>query len=293
MNTTGTTTGSPRSTPYVLDNAAPETPARFSALSELYDATTIGHLERIGVGAGWDCWEIGAGPGSIARWLATRVGPAGSVLATDIDIRFLKVSPPSNLNVLRHDIVSEVLPDRTFDLIHARLVLVHLPEREKVLDRMIAALKPGGWLLTEEFDSVSAPAAPERCSWESALASAAAFREFMVGRGVDSGFGRMLPGRLRERGLEAIHAEGRILMMQGGTTGTALMKANYKQLREAILASGKVTPAELDQDLLRLDRPEFIAPLPIMWSVAGRRAAPGSSNVSSTTRAPAGNRTLR
>ena len=273
MNTTAFISGTPRPTPYVLDNAAPETPARFSALSELYDVTTIGHLERIGVDAGWNCWEIGAGPGSIARWLAARVGITGSVLATDIDTRFLDTGRPSNLEVRRHDIVTDPLPDRAFDLIHARLVLVHLPEREMVLDRIIAALKPGGWLLTEEFDSSSAPAAPERCPWESTLKSAAAFREIMVARGVDSGFGRMLPGCFRRRGLEKIHAEGRVLMMQGGTVGAHLMKANYAQLREAILASGKVTSAEFQHDLLRLDQPDFITPMPIMWSVAGQRVA--------------------
>ena len=284
MNTTASTSGSLRPSPYVLDNAATETRARFSALPALYDATTIRHLERIDVEPGWRCWEIGAGAGSIARWLASRVGVAGSVLATDIDTRFLDTERPSNLEVRRHDIVADPLPDGTFNLIHARLLLVHLPERENVIDRMIAALKPGGWLLTEEFDSSSAPAAPERCPWESTLKSAAVFREIMVARGVDSGFGRMLPGRLRERGLQELHAEGRMLMMQGGTAGAHLMKANYTQLREAILESGKVTPAEFQQDLLRLDQPDFITPLPIMWSVSGRRPGlKGKDAVQATT----------
>ena len=258
---------------YVLDNAAPETLTRFSALSELYDATTVRHLERIGVGADWGCWEIGAGPGSIARWLAQTVGTEGSVLATDIDTRFLEQDRPANLEVCRHDVVTDPLPARKFDLIHARLVLVHLPNREKVLDRMVAALKPGGWLLTEEFDSFSAPAAPARCPWESTLNSAMAFRELMAARGVDSGFGRTLLGQLRDRELHDLHAEGRTLMMQGGSTSARLMKANYMQLREAIMESGKVTTTEFEQDLARLDDADFIAPLPIMWSVSGRRGA--------------------
>jgi trans-aconitate methyltransferase len=256
---------------YVLDNAAPQTPARFSALAELYDTTTIRHLERIGVDRGWRCWEIGAGPGSIARWLAGRCGPEGSVLATDIDTRFLDHSDHANLTVRRHDIVADPLPDDSFDLIHARLVLVHLPEREKVLDRMVAALKPGGWLLTEEFDSVSQLPAPDRHPWEVTLKSAAAMRQVMTGRGVNSGYGRALAGHLRARGLRDISAEGRMLMWHGKSLGTHLMKANLEQLREAILATGCVTTREFEDDLARLDQEEFLTPSPVMWSVAARR----------------------
>ena len=256
---------------YALDNAAPQTPARFSALAELYDATTIRHLQRIGVQHGWRCWEIGAGPGSIAQWLCGQVGPNGSVLATDIDTRFLDQNVHTNLMVRRHDIVLDPLPDQAFDLVHARLVLVHLPEREKVLDRIIAALKPGGWLLTEEFDSVSQLPAPDRYPWEVTLKSTAALRTVMIDRGVNLGFGRSLAGHLRARGLESISAEGRMLMSLGRSLGTDLMKANLEQLRDAILALGSVTPLELEADLARLDDADFMAPSPVMWSVTGRR----------------------
>ena len=258
---------------YVLDNAAPQTPARFSALAELYDATTIRHLQRIGVEYGWQCWEIGAGPGSIAQWLCGQVGPSGSVLATDIDTRFLDRGGQPNLTICRHDIVLDPLPDNTFDVVHARLVLVHLPEREQALDRMITALKPGGWLLAEEFDSVSQLPAPDRYPWEVALKSTAALRTVMIDRGVNLGFGRTLAGHLRARGMESISAEGRMLMTQGRSLGTDLMKANLEQLRDAILASDPVTPLEFEEDLARLDKENFMMPSPVMWSVAARRPA--------------------
>src|SRR5581483_1432574 len=267
----GSVGGSPQSGRYVLDNAAPQTPARFSALGGLYDTTTIRHLEGIGVGHGWRCWEIGAGPGSIAQWLCDQVGPSGSVLATDIDTRFLDKSVRSNLTICRHDIVLDPLPANTFDLIHARLVLVHLPEREQVLDSMIVGLKPGGWLLTEEFDSLSQLASPERYPGEIALKSAAALRKVMMERGVDPGFGRALAGHLRARGLESISAEGRMLMLLGGSVGTDLIRANLEQLREAILGSGDVTPLQFEEDLARLEQADFMMPSPVMWSVAARR----------------------
>jgi hypothetical protein len=73
-------------TRYVFDNAATaETGLRFAGLEATFDPSTISYLTGVGVTYGWACWEIGAGGGSIARWLAERVGPTGSVLATDID----------------------------------------------------------------------------------------------------------------------------------------------------------------------------------------------------------------
>ena len=151
-----------RGAKYVLDNAAEQTSARFAALPSLYDPGTIRHLEQLGVGAGWRCLEIGGGGGSIAAWLSDRVGPTGQVLATDVDTRFLERLRRPNLEVRRHDIASDPLPDRAFNLVHLRLVLMHLPQRDQVLKRLAGALRPGGWLLAEEFDSLSMPPDPRR-----------------------------------------------------------------------------------------------------------------------------------
>ncbi len=74
---------------YVFENAAPQTAERFASLAALHDPTTIRLLDALGVSDGWACWEVGGGGGSIANWLARRVGEGGHVLVTDIDPRFL------------------------------------------------------------------------------------------------------------------------------------------------------------------------------------------------------------
>jgi tRNA A58 N-methylase Trm61 len=104
---------------YLFGNAGSETPARFAALSTLYDAGTIRRFEALGVREEWHCLEVGGGGGSIAEWLADRVGPKGPVLVTDIDPRFL-VTSRLNLKVQAHDIVHDPLPKQVFDLVHAR-----------------------------------------------------------------------------------------------------------------------------------------------------------------------------
>jgi SAM-dependent methyltransferase len=256
---------------YILNNAAPEAPARFDALSAMYDRATIQHLENTGVGPGWRCLEVGGGGGSIAAWLATRVGPTGHVLVTDLDPRFLDRLQPPNLEVRRHNIVSEPLPEAAFDLIHARLVLIHLPDREKVLERLVAALKPGGYLIDEEFDSVSLRSDPAVSPGEIQLKSQAAFFQVGEERGIERRWGRLLYGRLRALGLVEVYAEARLSMWQGGSVGASLMRANFEQLHDPLIAGGRITEQELQQDLAKLDSPDFMMPSPIMWTAWGRR----------------------
>ena len=83
---------------------------RFSGLETTFDPSTIRVLTGVGVTDGWACWEIGAGGGSIARWLADRVGPTGRVLATDIDPRFILPSQLSHLEVACHGVTADAIP---------------------------------------------------------------------------------------------------------------------------------------------------------------------------------------
>src|SRR5579864_7675092 len=111
---------------YTLSNSGAYVLDRFNALSSLYDSETMRQLEARGVGEGWTCLEVGGGGGSIAAWLADRVGPTGKVLVTDIDSRFLQGFEAPNIEVHQHDIVTDPLTEGAFDLIHARLVLMHV-----------------------------------------------------------------------------------------------------------------------------------------------------------------------
>src|SRR4051794_17870088 len=108
---------------YVFDNAWERGRARLATVEELLDPGSERHLARAGVGRGARCLEVGAGGGSIARWMCERTGPDGSVVATDLDTRYLDTLQVPNLEVRRHDIVTDPLEDGTFDLVHARLVL--------------------------------------------------------------------------------------------------------------------------------------------------------------------------
>ncbi len=120
--------------------------------------------------------------GTITRWLSQRVGSSGYVLTTDIDTRCLETLGLANVKVRRHDIIAGPLPDRTFDLAYARLVLEHLSNPDVALDRMTAAIKPGGWLVVEDFETLPAiPGSEEQANRVSR--TTAAMRRVAAGAG--------------------------------------------------------------------------------------------------------------
>ena len=150
---------------YLLSNDAPEAMDRFTAFTTLFDPATFRHLDGVGLAPGWRCWEVGAGGTSVVHYLSERVGPAGHVLATDINLSWAAAPAPaaapaataSNVELLEHDVASGPPPGGPFDLVHARLVLVHVPERDKALATMAATLRPGGVMLVEDADPALQP----------------------------------------------------------------------------------------------------------------------------------------
>jgi SAM-dependent methyltransferase len=242
---------------YVFANAAPQAAARLRALANIFDPGTARHLEARG----------GGGLGTMTRWLANRVGQRGQVLTTDIDTRLLDSMHLPNVEVRRHDIVSDTLPEAAFDLAYARLVLEHVSEPDRALARMVGAVKPGGWVLVEDFEMV--PEASEQIS-----KTASVMRRVTAAAGAQMRFGRSLLRRLRVAGLQEIGIEGRTFIWPGGSTGATLSRLNYEQLRDAILATGLITAEELAVDLTRLEDPEFEIRSPVLWTAWGRKPHP-------------------
>ena len=255
---------------YVFDNRNEPSEKRYRELSVLYDAQTLRHIEQRGIEEGWSCLEVGGGGGSIASWLCKRVGPTGRVLATDIEPHFLEALAFRNLEVRRHDIRYEGLPELQFDLAHARLVLMHLPGRELALRRMLASLKPGGWIVVEEFDNLSILPNPIVNPGEEELKVIRAGLRVLTARGVELRYGRWLPRQLRSLGLVNVGAEASASVWQGDSPGTRLYKLAFEELADPILRSGLISEAEFETDMRRLDELDFLMPSPMMWTAWGQ-----------------------
>src|SRR6202008_3860404 len=117
---------------------------RLTVLEQIYDP--LSRLRRDMVQPGWRCLEVGAGRGSMAVWLAERVGPTGHVVATDVDTRYLERLDLPNLEVIEHNILEdplEALGLGSFDLVSSRLMLFWLAGRqEAAITQMTKCLRP-------------------------------------------------------------------------------------------------------------------------------------------------------
>jgi hypothetical protein len=137
---------------------------------------------------------------------------------------------------------------------------------------MIAALKPGGWLVDEEFDASYMLSTATANPAELPLKTLNATRRVMEDRGADDlVFAGQLFSRLRAHGLVDVSAEGSLLMWHSGSPGASLLRANFEQLHRNMIDAGYITEDEFEQDLARIDDPAFIMPSPIMWTTRGRR----------------------
>jgi SAM-dependent methyltransferase len=241
---------------------------RLASIEEFNDPGTIRHLEALGVGPGWSCLEIGAGGGSITAWLCERVGAGGHVTATDLDTGFVDRLDYPNLEIIRHDVATDDLPDGRFDLVHERAVVEHVSSRAEVLARLVAAVRPGGWLLCEDTDFATLV----HGSPHPAVGKAAgAMVEFLRSTGADLDYGRHLYSDLSEQGLEEVGGEGRVYMMRGADRSSTVLRHSLERVREPVLAGGSVTEEELDAALALLDDPSTAVVSPLMMAVWGRR----------------------
>ena len=257
---------------YLLHNQQAEAGARFDALSAIFDPTTFRHIDDLGIGEGWRCWEVGAGGPSVPRWLAGRVGPGGRVLATDIDVSWTRAAAGPAIEVSRHDVGRDPPPAETFDLVHARLVLVHVTDRARALRSMVEVLRPGGWLLLEDADPALQPLiCPDEHGPEQLLANKLrnGFRDMLAQRGADLSYGRKLPRLLRDAGLTEVAADAFFPMTSRACD--LLEAATVKQIRDGLLARGYATAEEIDRHLANVAAGKLDLATAPMVSAWGRR----------------------
>jgi ubiquinone/menaquinone biosynthesis C-methylase UbiE len=238
---------------YLLTNTRAEAGARFTALSAIFDPPTFRRIDDLGIAPGWRCWEVGAGGPSVPRGLAERVGPNGRVLATDIDVSWTRTAESPVVEVRRHDVARDEPPTETFDLVHARLVLVHLADREKALRSMVSALRPGGRLLLEDADPALQPlGSPYEQGPRERLANRirTGFRTMLAERGADLAYGRRLPALLREAGLTEVAAEAYFPIASPACD--LLEAATIAHIRDGLVAAGHATDEEIERHLANI-----------------------------------------
>lgn len=258
---------------YAYDNDSTQAADHHAALSALLDEQTLRRTEELLDLTGKRCLEIAAGGGSIARRLAERAGPAGSVLATDLKPQLIAEHP--GLTVRRHDITAGEPPGE-FDLVHARLLLNHLPERDLALRHMTGALAPGGVLLTEDFRPTPGADLVAFGPDPAAARLIGRYQELhlrtLAGHGNDRGWSRRAATAFHQAGLTGVGVRVYGSSWHGGGPGCRLLRAGLGQLRPQIIDRG-MTPAELDVVAEALMDPRLTLNGYLVYQTSGWRPA--------------------
>lgn len=229
---------------YVLDHHLAGERSRLALMSRLLDPMHRRQIESLGVGPGARALEVGCGNGSIAAWLAERVGPRGRAVAVDLDLSLVDVRAP-RLELRQGDIVAGPIDPGGFDLVTARAVLHHVTDVEAAIRNLAASLAPAGSILLIEPDllPVSVAEPPEvRAFWNGWLAWSRA-------QGIDYYVGRTLAPRLAALSLEHVAGTAETAVYNGGSPWAAYWTQTVTELRGRLVDSGRLDGQLIDRFL--------------------------------------------
>ena len=264
-------------TTYVFEQKWHRERDRLRSLESTFHDNTTRVLSDRGIDAGARCLEVGGGAGAIAWWLADRVGSTGRVVVTDLDPRFLAEHGRDNVDVWQHDITIDPLDPASFDLVHARAVLEHIPERRNALMRIIEATRPGGWVVIEDVffggpcnGVLAALAAPAELA-EAYPRMCEAIAKVFAAIGADANFAPRLPALLVEVGLGEVGGQIFAPVLRGGGASD-WVRLTLEHLRGPLVANGLASEAEIADAFSLFETGISYLP-PVMVSAWGRRPA--------------------
>jgi SAM-dependent methyltransferase len=223
--------------------------------------------------------DLGCGPRGILDLLAGRVSPEGRVVGLDADpahtamaAEFATGRGLSGVEIITADARRTGLPSGSFDLVHARTLLVNVPEPARVVAEMARLTRPGGWVVSMEPDSEYAMCYPPN----PAFTRLCEIFPLVFGRnGADHTIGRRVPELLRQVGLEDVGVEARVQMYPPGNTRRTNRLELVRSMRPQILEMGLIGEAELDEldaaARAHLDDPHTVAVFGLLFLAWGRK----------------------
>jgi SAM-dependent methyltransferase len=245
--------GGDASNEYVLTQEFSGEHERLRLLEATADEVSIAAIRAAGFEPGWRCLDVGAGSGSISRWLAEATGDPTTVTATDLDVRSLAPLERDGVQVLAHDVLVDDFASGSFDLIHARFVLEHLVAREAVIERVEPWLAPEGVLILVDGASFPVLDSPN----PSYRAAMQAWVDVLAASGTDYEWARTFPQPLQRHNYRQVGAFAHAQVLQGGSPIAQLMSLTLESLRDRIVDAEVLSSRAIDDAQRLLADPEF------------------------------------
>jgi SAM-dependent methyltransferase len=227
----------------------PAESARLQRQSDELRPQTAELLDRIGLAPGQSAIDLGCGPSGILELLAAAVSPGGRVVGLDADSAHTAMARDyvsehglANVEVVTADARHTGLSPDTFDLVHARTVLVTIPEPQEVLAEMVRLARPGGWVASQEPDIEGGFCYPPLPAWDRLREI---FRAGFSRSGADLFIGRRLTELYRQAGLEEVEVVVHAPVYPAGHSRRTILPDLVRSLRPMILELGLSDEPEL------------------------------------------------
>ena len=229
---------------YIFDNKSEEREFhRLQLVEAANDPTTIKLLEETGIQPGWHCLELGAGAGSILRWMGSQVGPTGLAVGVDKKIAYLHKDDSPHVQIYQGSFLDVAL-EQSFDLLHSRYVLIHNKEEGAILRKLSSLLKPGGWALFEEPDFTSATLQDRKQETPQGRVNRAICQMF-INLGLDPAYALRLPHKLQEAGLHIVRAQSIMHLCPGNSPMARVMAESARVLEQEYSKTGLCSPKDI------------------------------------------------
>lgn len=246
--------------------------ARLAALAKGLDPYTRRRLrDLLGRQPLSSALEVGPGSGSIARWIGENFDPDETVVL-DHDSALLRRLEAPFVRLVDADLTDPYLPQPgTFDLIHARCVLMCVPDPTRVVEHLASWLRPQGWLVVSDM----VPSADLCTEPELARTTPAMWAALTGIAGSDPEWGRSLPGPLAKAGLRKTGVAVDVPILTGRDGLGTMLAMTARRVREQVLAVPQApSEAELDATVARMQQNlGVLTPSPLAmftaWGQAG------------------------
>jgi ubiquinone/menaquinone biosynthesis C-methylase UbiE len=239
-------------------------------------------IDRTSLAPGDAAIDLGCGPRGILELLSDRVGPKGRVVGVDSNADLVALAAEMvahrslpNVQVLLADARDTALPSSSFDVVHARTLLINIPQPDGVVHEMVRLTKPDGWVLSYEPDCESSICYPAHPAYERLVEM---FEPVMSRNGADVRIGRRVAELFRSAGLVDVQVESRADTYPLGHSRRTIRLDLIRSARSPLVELGICTDAELDEllkdALAHLDNPETIVTPNIWFLVSARKPTP-------------------
>lgn len=253
---------------YALGSSSSES-ARLQRQSDELASVSLDLLDHVGLRSGECAIDVGCGPRGIIDLLADRVLPGGRVVGLDSNPAHVAMASElvrgrgwSHVEVVLGDARHTGLSTGSFDLVHARTLLVTVPDPAPVLTEMVRLARPGGWVAGLEADMEIGICYPPHAAFDRLceLFQAAFSRD-----GANPQLGRALAELYRRAGLEDVAVEARAPVYPPGHSRHSIRADLVRAMRPKILAMGLADESELDE-IDRAAREHFADPNTLVMS---------------------------